>query len=87
VRANVDGNYVSSIFLFPDNAPQNRVGSYGLLNSRLAWASPDDRYEVALWGKNLTNTSFITSIAPVITQDQLNYNEPRTYGVQVSVRF
>lgn len=87
VRANVDSNYVSSIFLFPDNAPQNRVGSYTLVNARLAWSSPDDRYEIALWGKNLTNTSYITSIAPVITQDQLNYNEPRTYGVQLTARF
>lgn len=87
LRANVDGNYVSSILLFPDNAPQNRVDGYGLINSRLAWTSADDRYEVAIWGKNLTNKAFITAISPVITQDQINFNEPRTYGVQVSIRF
>lgn len=87
LRVNVDGNYVSSIFLFPDNAPQNRVKGYGLLNSRLAWSSPNGRFEVAIWGKNLTNKSYITAIAPVITQDQLNFNEPRTYGVQFSARF
>lgn len=87
IRANVDGTYTSSIFLFPDNAPLNRVKGYGLLNARLAWSDRQDRYEIALWGKNLTKTSYITSIAPIITQDQLNYNEPRTYGVQLTVRF
>ena len=87
VRANVDGTYTSSIFLFPDNAPLNKVDGYGVLNARIAWAAPNNRYEIALWGKNLTNKAYITSIAPIITQDQVNYNEPRTYGIQLSAHF
>lgn len=87
VRANVDGTYTSSIFLFPDNAPSNRVDGYGVLNARIAWAAPNNRYEIAFWGKNLTNKAYITSISPVITQDQINYSEPRTYGIQLSAHF
>lgn len=87
IRANVDGTYTSSIFLFPDNLPLNKVDGYGLLNARLAWSAAEGRYEIALWGKNLTNKAYVTSIAPIITMDQLNYNEPRTYGVQLSARF
>ena len=87
IKANLDGTYTSPIFLYPDNATANRVGGYGLLNARLAWSSPGNRYEIALWGKNLTNTSYVNSISPAITMDQLNYNEPRTYGIQLSAHF
>lgn len=87
VRANAEATYTSSIFLFPDNAASNKVDGYGLVNARLAWAASGNRYEIAVWGKNLTNKAYVTSVAPVITQDQLNYNEPRTYGVQFSLRF
>lgn len=69
------------------NAPLNKVDGYGVLNARLAWAAPNNRYEIALGGKNLTNKAYITSIAPVITQDQVNYSEPRTYGIQLSAHF
>lgn len=87
IKGNLDGTYTSSIYLFPDNAASNKVKGRGLLNARLAWSAPGNRYEVAIWGRNLTNTKFITSLAPVITQDQINYNEPRTYGVQLSAHF
>ena len=87
IKANVDATYTSSIFLFPDNLAGNKVDGYSLLNARLAWSAPQDRYEIALWGKNLTNKAYITSVAPIITMDQLNYNEPRTYGVQLSAHF
>ena len=87
IRANVEGTYTSSIFLLPDNALQNKVGGYGLVNGRLAWSASEGRYEIALWGKNLTNKAYVTSIAPIITQDQLNYNEPRTFGVELIARF
>ena len=87
LKARVDGSYISSIYLFPDNAASNKVGSYGLLNARLAWQSPNERVEVALWGKNLTKATYITSLAPVITMDQINYNDPRTFGIQASFKF
>lgn len=87
IRARVDGSYTSSIYLFPDNAASAKVKGYGLLNARLSWQSADERFELALWGKNITGTTYINSIAPIVTSDQLNYNDPRTYGVQLVARF
>lgn len=83
----MDGTYTSSFFLYPDNLEANKVKGYGLLNARVGWAAPGGRYEIALWGKNLTKTEYITGIFPIITQDQLNYNEPRTYGIELSAHF
>lgn len=72
---------------FFDDATLNKVAGHGLFNAFLAWAAPNNRYEIALWGKNLTNKAYVTAIAPVITQGQINYNEPRTYGIQLSAHF
>lgn len=82
IRARLDGSYQSKIYLTPDNAPSSRVGAYGVLNLRVAWVSDDDRYEVALWGKNITQREYVSFVAPIITQDELNYNDPYTFGLQ-----
>jgi iron complex outermembrane receptor protein len=55
-----------------------------LFNARLAWAPANDAFEVALWGKNLADERWVNFIAPLITMDQLNYNDPRTYGIELS---
>lgn len=87
IRGRVDGSYQSKMFLTPDNVASYRVNGYGILNARLSWVTADERYEFALWGKNITGTKYITYISPVVTQDQINYNDPGTYGIQVVVHF
>lgn len=87
LRLRVDGSLQSEIFLTPDNAQANRVESYGTANVRLSWLSADENLELALWGKNVTGTRFITYVSPVVTMDQINYNDPATYGVQAIVKF
>jgi iron complex outermembrane receptor protein len=83
----VDGTYVSSIALFPDNAAATEVKGNGRVNARLAYQAPSKIWEAALWVKNLNSARVISSIAPVITQDQINYNDPRTFGVQLVAHF
>jgi iron complex outermembrane recepter protein len=87
LRARVDGSYTSAIFLFPDNAASGRVAPHELLNARLGWQAPSERLEVALWVRNLTDSRQITSFAPVVTMDQLNIADPRTFGIQLTGRF
>ena len=87
IKARVDGTYVSSIALFPDNAASTEVKGNGRINARLAWQAPSKIWEAALWVKNLNSARVISSIAPVITQDQINYNDPRTFGVQLVAHF
>ncbi len=87
IKARVDGTYVSSIALFPDNAASTEVKGNGRMNARLAYQAPSKIWEAALWVKNLNSARVISSIAPVITQDQINYNDPRTFGVQLVAHF
>ena len=87
LKARIDGSYTSSIFLFPDNDPVSRVDDHGQVNARLAWQNASESLELAMWGKNIFGEKYITSYAPVITSDQLNYNDPSTYGVQLILKY
>jgi len=78
----VYASYQSQIYFTPANDRLYGQGSVTLLNARLSWTPVNEAFEVALWGKNLTDERWVNFIAPVITMDQLNYNDPRTYGVE-----
>ncbi|MBB5706742.1 TonB-dependent receptor [Sphingopyxis panaciterrulae] len=64
-------------------------GSLGILNARVALSfGPERNFELALWGKNLTNDqeqqyTLLLSNIYVGT----SYNEPRSYGVTASFKF
>jgi len=84
LRATLNGSYQSEVFFTPANDKAYSQSSVTLLNARLAWTPPNDAFEVALWGKNLTDERWVNFIAPIITMDQLNYNDPPTYGIEFS---
>jgi len=78
----VYGSYQSQIYFTPANDSNYSQDAVTLLNARLTWTPVSEVFELALWGKNLTDERWVNFIAPVITMDQLNYNDPRTYGVE-----
>ena len=47
-----DGNTTPGFIL-------NQTSIKGLVNLHLTWTSPNDRWEVSLWGKNVTNTRYV----------------------------
>jgi iron complex outermembrane receptor protein len=84
LRAMINGSYQSQVYFTPANDRAYGQSSVTLLNARLAWTPANPAFEVALWGKNLTDQRWVNFIAPIITMDQLNYNDPPTYGVEFS---
>ena len=74
---------------------------HGLLDGHVLWTSENDIWEVEVWGKNLTNTLFITQGAELTflletPEDAANPNlhdffvtpnPPRTFGVTMRRRF
>jgi iron complex outermembrane receptor protein len=70
--------------------PATRQSAYTLANLRLGYAAPDDRWEVALYGQNVTNEEYRTVATPFVnfTGAVLElYGPPRTYGASLRVRF
>ena len=62
-----------------------------LLNARVAWTSDDDKWMVALWGKNLLDNESISGVADISTgafgTTFVSVYPPRTYGIELGVNF
>jgi iron complex outermembrane receptor protein len=61
--------------------------AYDLVNTRIAWRSSEDKYEIALWAKNLTDTTYALARYSTSDSDRVKWAPPRTYGVSAEVRF
>ena len=57
-----------------------------IVHARAAWTSTDEHWNVALWGKNLTDQEEIVNLGPrsIMSQRHVVYSPPRTYGVSLS---
>lgn len=74
---------------FFDTQNLQREDSFSLLNATVGIGDPDGRWNVSLWGRNLTNKDYATFIAP--PAGGLGETEflgaPRTYGIRTSFKF
>lgn len=64
--------------------------SYSLLNAKIALASEDDTWEVALNGNNLTDEAYLTNFVGILIDFGFSgavRNTPRNYGVSFSYNF
>ena len=69
--------------------PDGRVKQpdYTLVGARLNWISPDRNYEVAIYGKNLTNAYYYDYASSSGTRDSGSPASPRTYGVTLTAHW
>ncbi|TQV81142.1 TonB-dependent receptor [Exilibacterium tricleocarpae] len=71
------------------------VDGYGddreILSARISWLSDGGDYEVAVWGRNLTDSELVTSISGLglstINTPLATIEDPRTYGVDLRYNF
>ena len=78
--------------LLPIKDPAGRVGTVGLLNGRITLAGGDDRWSIALWGKNLTDKTYKTRLfdlsnQTLVGQQLIVLGAPRTFGVEARFNF
>jgi iron complex outermembrane recepter protein len=58
--------------------------SYGLVDARLTWISPQSDWELSLWGTNLANRAWVSHVYTIANEVFGVYGEPRFYGASVS---
>lgn len=100
LQLTIDSRYSDSYFASAFNSPLSRQGSYVNLDASLRLRTPDNRWEFAVIGKNLTNNFVITGAqdAPstgsgtgtnnAVLADQRSYvSLPRTVQAQVTFNF
>jgi iron complex outermembrane recepter protein len=85
LTASVTGTYSGRYYEGPDDRLYQP--GYGLLNASLLWQDPSARYNIRVWGKNLTNKLYFAQATESGLTDSILYASPRTYGVTLGVRF
>jgi len=82
----VDYTHTSKYFFDPNNIANQTQPAHDMVDARLSFASPENRWEVALWGKNLSDelvATYVTNFAPY-GQQLVPYAPPLTFGVSVT---
>jgi outer membrane receptor for ferric coprogen and ferric-rhodotorulic acid len=80
--------YQDKVALNQFSDPKNNQGSYGLTNVRLQWDLPGRNASIALWSKNISNTTYKTTSNTAVTIGQFDvYGAPRTTGFDLRYRF
>lgn len=81
--------YQDDMFFDPDNNPINVSPGHTILDTWAAYTTPDNKWEIKLWVKNITDKEYVTH---GFTQRGSRiafgvFGEPRTYGGTVTYRF
>jgi iron complex outermembrane recepter protein len=79
--------YTSRIFFQADNAKIYSQKPYALLNLRAAWSPLSEKYQVAIWGKNVMDVHYMNQASPDAAAARVRYSAPATYGVSVSFNY
>ena len=84
-----DMNYRSKTYHDPANSVSIVQPGYALVDARLSWNTGDDRFEFALFGKNLTNKFYFTAaeFVPSFGFRNMVLGRPREWGVSATARF
>jgi iron complex outermembrane receptor protein len=82
-----DYNWTDDFFFDNENSVRTRQKSVGVLNGSIGIATEDDKWELRLWAKNLTNELYESGKSDVIGSVLVSYNPPRTYGVTLRWKY
>jgi iron complex outermembrane receptor protein len=89
VVVHLDGSFASKQYFELVNENRIAQDAYELFNARLAWHSADDKWELGVWDKNITNRFYLTNAYDLqaLGFDYLHRGVPREFGGDVSFHF
>lgn len=76
-----------SFYFENENTPTQLQESYGLFDASLRYLSPDEDWEVSLWGKNLSDKVYRTAAISVRDTGFSKIGAPTTWGMTFKYRF
>ncbi|MEW6997742.1 TonB-dependent receptor [Colwelliaceae bacterium BS250] len=86
----VNAAYKSDFYLRYDNDPSSHWDESSLvLGSRITLSSVDDTWNVALWGRNITDEEIPSYQSFSLAKEDhfVFYNQPSTYGIDFTYKF
>ena len=88
ITAQWDFSYQDEVFFDSINNPLLSEGSYWIHNARIAWTSLDERWEAAVWGRNLNDEEYLVygfDLSFFGFHEQM-LGTPRMFGVELTYR-
>jgi iron complex outermembrane receptor protein len=83
---NANVSYTDSFYWFPDDSMRQPV--VNLLNASVKWTNPRGRYDLRLWGANLTGAEYYSFGSEAIAYgQQFSPAPPRTFGITAGMHF
>ncbi|WP_417321040.1 TonB-dependent receptor [Emcibacter sp.] len=84
-----DFSYQSKIYLETSNAERLSQDGYWLVNGRVGFRSEDEAWELTLWARNIFGKRYLIDVFDVTDFgfDQMNYADPGTYGLTLSLSY
>ena len=79
-----DFRHKGRVFQDPDNEAVAAIPEYEVLDGRIAYTTADEQWELALWGKNLTDEDYFLHNFPVAGSGNATPAPPTTYGLTVT---
>jgi len=90
VTPRFDWTYKSRVYFSPVNGEGVSQPAFWLLNLRVDYAPPGDKFDVAFWVRNVANKTYsldVINLAELRGSILYAIGDPRTFGVTVSYRF
>jgi iron complex outermembrane receptor protein len=83
-----DYSYRSDVFTTAANSIYSRIPAYGVLNLRAGVRADDGRWEVQVWGRNVTDEVYWLSLSAANTGAiSGTLGDPSTWGVTLKARY
>ena len=82
-----DYNYIGKSYNDIYNTESLARKASNMLNGRMAFFTKDNKYSIALWGKNLLNETFFENAWTFTYWTRVALNAPRTFGIEFRVNF
>jgi iron complex outermembrane receptor protein len=79
--------YNSSTFAQLGDDPTYRIKAYKLLDLRAGIKGPDNRWQIEIWGNNVTNEYYYTSVFHAFDTILRFAGRPATYGITGKINF
>ncbi|MEQ8861512.1 MAG: TonB-dependent receptor [Pseudomonadales bacterium] len=89
LTARLEYQYQDDFYFTSFNTDYAEGGGADLVNARIAFTSPGQQWEIAAYGKNLTDEEYelATTVSGINAGTLELYGAPRTYGLEARFRF
>lgn len=80
-------SYNDGYYWDPANAPRLEQDAFALVNASATWRSPSEKYQVTLFGTNLTDEEYYLFARTSDFGDTASYSKPRSVGIGLDINF